>query len=536
MRKTLFITLALAGMAALPCRAALAGQYEVGPGKEYKAVIDVPWEKLAPGDTVLIHWRSEPYKEKFNIAVEGTREAPFTVRGVPGPNGELPVIDGRDAVTRPGAAFGNENRSVVQVGPFKDKAAVPSNIVIENLEIRSGRSPYTFTDSGGARAEYLDMSSSVRWFACDGVTMRNCVIHDSGNGTLSSHDTMRITVEGCYYHDNGFDGDGGVGVHSTYTETLGFTYQYNRFGELRAGCPGSNVKDRSSSNVVRYNWIEGGNKSIDFPDSRDSEMTRNDPGYRRTFCYGNILIKPADNPSEEMVTYGGDMGEEQYYRKGTLYFYNNTCVSMRARTTIFKIKTDSERVDARNNIFYTTHDGKTLAVMYSNGRMVARNNWVKPGCETSFHGFSGAIDEAGTMTGLTPGFANESARDYHLSAASQCIDAGSPLAPECLPANDVTLQYVTHQKTEPRPKVGKLDIGAYEYPTARTTSPARSAAPAASARPAQPPRSTRPAVAPSAARGTPTMGRGNGRSGKSSVGNRSYGSSPKSKEEEEEDH
>src|SRR4051794_31862058 len=44
--------------------------YDIGPGANLKTPNDVPWNKLQAGDTVLIHWRSEPYKNKWVIAVE----------------------------------------------------------------------------------------------------------------------------------------------------------------------------------------------------------------------------------------------------------------------------------------------------------------------------------------------------------------------------------------------------------------------------------------------------------------------------------
>src|SRR5512136_1430697 len=74
--------------------------YEVGPGKDYANIGDVPWESLKAGDQVLIHWRQEPYREKWVIAIQGTEQQPFTVRGVASESGQLPVIDGRDATTR----------------------------------------------------------------------------------------------------------------------------------------------------------------------------------------------------------------------------------------------------------------------------------------------------------------------------------------------------------------------------------------------------------------------------------------------------
>jgi hypothetical protein len=70
-----------------------AATYEVGPGQALASPGDVPWESLAAGDTVLIHWRAAPYTNKWVICRQGTADAPITVRGVPGAGGELPVID-----------------------------------------------------------------------------------------------------------------------------------------------------------------------------------------------------------------------------------------------------------------------------------------------------------------------------------------------------------------------------------------------------------------------------------------------------------
>ena len=70
------------------------------PGQAYEAIGDVPWDDLAAGDTVRIHWRDEPYREKFLLRGQGTEDAPIVVCGVAGPDGQLPIIDGENAITR----------------------------------------------------------------------------------------------------------------------------------------------------------------------------------------------------------------------------------------------------------------------------------------------------------------------------------------------------------------------------------------------------------------------------------------------------
>jgi CRISPR/Cas system-associated exonuclease Cas4 (RecB family) len=59
-------------------------------------------------------------------------------------------------------------------------------------------------------------------------------------------------------------------------------FQYNRFGPLCAGCNGNALKDRSIDTVVRYNWIESGNRQLDLVDAEDDPSLIVDPRYRDT--------------------------------------------------------------------------------------------------------------------------------------------------------------------------------------------------------------------------------------------------------------
>jgi len=185
---------------------AVSANYEVGVGKTFANIGDVPWESMNAGDQVLIHWRQQPYKEKWVIAVQGTEQQPFVVRGVPNQYGEWPVIDGRDATTRSQINFWNENRGVVKIGGANSPAVdTPAWIVLENLVIRSGRTPYQFTGRGGITG-YSSNAASIFVEAGQNVTLRNCVLHDSGNGLFVSHASRNVLVEGCWIYDNGIEG------------------------------------------------------------------------------------------------------------------------------------------------------------------------------------------------------------------------------------------------------------------------------------------------------------------------------------------
>lgn len=442
--------------------------YEVGPGKTFANVGNVPWETLQAGDTVLIYWRSTPYKEKWVIGRQGTQAAPITIRGVAGTNGELPIIDGNGATTRAQLNYWNEDRSVIKLGGSNVPSdTTPKYIVIENLDIRSARPPYTYTGDDNLQHSYINNAASIHIEKGENITIRNCILHDSGNGLFVSSSneivSRNILVEGNYIYDNG--NTGSIFEHNNYTAAIGIIFQYNRFGPLRAGCLGNNLKDRSAGLVVRYNWIEGGNRQLDLVDAEDSTIILNDPSYRSTLVYGNILVEPAGAGNRQITHYGGDSGTISDYRKGTLYFYNNTIVSTRTdRTTLFRLSTNQENCDARNNIFYVSAAGNTLSLLDDTGVLSLSHNWFKPGWVISFGTATGTVNNDGTsVQGSSPSFVNEASQDFRLANGSAAINMGTLLNSAVLTTHNLLRQYVRHQTNEARPSDGVFDIGAFEF-------------------------------------------------------------------------
>ena len=187
-----------------------------------------------------------------------------------------------------------------------------------------------YTDDAGSAASYVNNAAALWIEKGENITVRNNILHDSGNGLFVSsaepYISRNILIEGNYIYDNG--NDGSLFEHNAYTEALGITYQFNRFGPLRGTAGGNNLKDRSAGLVVRYNWIEGGNRQLDLVET-DSVTIETDPSYRTTFVYGNVLIEPNAAGNRQIVHYGGDNGGTSNYRKGTLLFYQNTLVSTR---------------------------------------------------------------------------------------------------------------------------------------------------------------------------------------------------------------
>jgi hypothetical protein len=457
-----FVRFALPGVLAIP---ALATTYEVGDAKPYTSIGAVPWNSLLPGDTVLIYWRSAPYKEKWVICRQGTAAAPITVRGVANASGRRPVIDGNGAVTAPGLNYWSETRGVLKIGGANIPSdTTPKYIVIENLDIRGARSAYSFRADDGSTQAYSANASPIYLEKGENITIRNTLIHDGGNGLfVASSDALpsrNILVQRNYIYDNG--NVNSIYEHNAYTAAIGITFEYNRFGPLRSGAGGNNLKDRSAGTVVRYNWIEGGNRQLDLVDAEDSVAIRTDPEYTQTFVYGNILIEPAGAGNRQIVHYGGDSGATSTYRRGTLYLYNNTVVSTRTdRTTLLRLSTDNEHCDARNNAIYTTAAGNTLSILDETGTVDFQHNWLKPGWAKSFSTTAAKVNNlGGNVEGSSPGFVNEGGQNYRPGADSALNDAGTALHAS---AADVTREYVKHRKSRARYKDLVLDIGAFEF-------------------------------------------------------------------------
>jgi len=441
--------------------------YEVGPGQPLSSIGAAPWTTLQPGDEVRIHWRAQPYREKWVLTRQGQENMPITVRGIPGPQGQRPVIEGANAVTAPGLNYWSEDRGILKIGGSNVPAdLMPRYLVIDGLEFRGANSGNSFTTDTGGADQYRLNAAGIFVEKGEHITVRNCVFTDNGNGffvaSSDSEPSRDILIQG-----NHFYGNSNVGrnlEHNTYTAGIGVVYEYNRFGPVKEGAGGGALKDRSAGTVIRYNWIEGGNRQLDLVEGEDSSQIRNDPSYRETYVYGNVLIEPAGAGNRQMVHYGGDNGDASAYRKGVMYFYNNTLVSTRTdRNTMMRISTNDERVDARNNIFYTTLPGSELALLDNAGRLELTNNWIKPGWSNSFEGagFSGVVTGAATfMEGSDPGFMDAGSQDLRLAPGSPLIDAGSVLPAATAGAHDLLRQYVRHQWGDDRIDPGVLDLGA----------------------------------------------------------------------------
>ncbi len=454
---------------ALTFLATFATDHHVGPGQPLATISEVPWATLLPGDRVFIHWQASPYQEKWVINRQGTSAQPIEVIGVSGPNGEQPVIDGNGAVTAAGLNYWNEERGVIKIGGSNTPPdGLPSYILIENLEIRSGHPAYSFTNDQGITQIYTSNAASIYVEKAANLTIHNCTLHDSGNGLfIGAFDgqTEHILIESNHIYDNGILNS--AFQHNTYTSAIDIIYQFNHFGPLRVGADGNNLKDRSAGLVVRYNWIESGNRQLDLVDAEDSQVLVNHWRYPTTHVYGNILIEPDDAGNSQMVHYGCDSGTLSDYRKGDLYFYNNTCVSTRTgNTTLIRLSTNDETAHVFNNVIYTSESGNHLAMIGDNGTFNSQFNWLKTGWVDCHCTPNGTVNDLGNnINGIDPLFFDLNFQFFWPASNSPLIDMGTVLPSFLFPDHDIVQEYVQHQSSALRSNDGNMDIGAYEFGT-----------------------------------------------------------------------
>jgi len=463
--------------------------YQVGPGRAYENLGDVPFESLVAGDTVRVFWREQAYHEKLMIGGVGTQEQPIRICGVAGPEGQLPVIDGQNATTRPTLDFpfnGHQVRGLIVVGHpnAKPYAEQPAHILIEALEIRNASPEMTFTDKAGQVQSYANSAAGIFIQRADDLTIRGCHIHDNNNGIFGGTGggvdmTERVLVEGNRILQNGSLTD--WYHHNTYIEANGVTYQYNYMGEPRAGqygVLGANIKERSAGVVIRYNWIEDGGHLIDLVDAQEAKAdTVAMPSFHETYVYGNVMIR-SDMPGGSMIHYGGDSGLFGDYRKGTLHFYQNTLVVKNQGASdwdtveVFELSTNEEQLQATNNIFYSAveptdvrqvvmlgaRDGQTAGVASF------ENNWVGAGWGPVHAGNNTVLAQVSgfdvSMSGADPGFTSAATDAYTLASGAMVSSAGADMATLVPAAQAVTMEYVKHQGGKPRPVLAAPSLGA----------------------------------------------------------------------------
>ncbi|MFA5963388.1 MAG: hypothetical protein WC804_05175 [Sphingomonas sp.] len=495
--------------------------YDVGPGKPYTALSQLPWSTLKGCDTVRIYPKANyaAYNEMILVS-GGTDLAPtapnrfLRILGMPDQvTGILPIIDGTDATqleTLPGQAprmlryHDNGSSSpilhklgLVMVGPQQGYGyhnGPAGYISIENLELRNARydQPYTsgFT---GLTDKYHSFATCLYVEAAAHLVVKGNILHGCSNGLFINSKngaleelSQDILIENNLFYNNGnapvAGVTGGSSEHHSYTEARDITFQYNYFGPVAPGAYGDCIKDRSSGLVVRYNsFASNCGLKLNLEDPTGGQtLISGDSGYATTYVYGNLIDIPASYTNTQLVLYGGDSGQTGAYRQGTLYFYNNTMVvagdgaNAYPDALLFFLMQPSARAEVWNNVFYAApatpgHQGKAMAMAYAGaGAVNLSNNWMSTTVAATWLGHAAPATVTGwaanTIASGSPGFQNQGPFPYAPAAGSALVNGGVSLSQLKAGSSPLWLpQTIALGPEIARKQDGQVDIGAFEY-------------------------------------------------------------------------
>ena len=325
-------------------------------------------------------------------------------------------------------------------------------------------------DSGGG--------SGIYGVAVQYVTIQYDTIDNNDEGIfINSQDDQRtsyyVTLRGNNIHDNGQVGN--QLVHAIYVQGVRSLYEGNFIGANISGSLGGGLKDRSSGTVIRNNYIQASLRAIDMVDSESSPEVLNDPLYNNAWVYGNVIVDDCSLAvcSTDLIHWGGDSGNTQFYHNGTMYSYNNTIVVQNSPQTfirfgIWDMPTNQQSVDSSNDVivFRNNAANDLFELGIDAGTINLQNtDWLTTGYVASGeNGNTVTLNSQGTvLSGTNPGLN----ADLTLSAASASplIGAGVPYpttAPSgaSVPNLRVTGQYAnTYIGIVARPNAS--DLGAY---------------------------------------------------------------------------
>lgn len=314
--------------------------YNIGQaGSPYQELSDIQWNSLQPGDVVNVHWRAEPYTERLLLNAQGTEAQPITINGVPGPNGEMPVLDADNATTP--EQFSNFNLEwrqelggSIYIGPpnsYPSPDEIPEHIIINGFEITGAGQGNSFTDAAGISHAY-EGQAGVYIKGGDDITIENNHIHNNGTGIFSNsnHDfeiTENLVIQGNVFDQNGVSGS--YLRHHVYTEGVNTTVDNNVFLAKVDGDQGSLLKMRDVGLTISNNdFGSSPGHIIDMGDVQSDAMVAAGLGTTDAFYHDNHVFGNTIDATSGNIYLGGDsLGKEnvssETYRK-SVEFHDNT--------------------------------------------------------------------------------------------------------------------------------------------------------------------------------------------------------------------
>ena len=241
---------------------------------------------LAPvsvGAGVTVYFQP-PYYEKLNLAIFGTAALPITVQGVPDPTtGALPVLDSHNATTgtnMPTYGLFQYHRGLGMI--FLGKTVAGSNwaqyLTLSHLRVQSYYAGAVIYDSDNTAHTNISSSYGIYMQNAEHIALSgNEVVNNNGGffGAENGTDDCNycnyinyITFSGNHFYYNGQVAD----VHQSYVEGYMITYDGNWYDSPNAG-GSSQLKDRSTGTVIRYNRFEPDSRELDLVDAQNSFQT-----------------------------------------------------------------------------------------------------------------------------------------------------------------------------------------------------------------------------------------------------------------------
>ena len=388
------------------CAGRLTGShatFDVGPGKKYTELTDVPWLDLQAGDVVNIHFRSEPYRTKFGLRAQGTADAPVVINGVTDDKCQRPTLSGDSAVTAKDmrmSGFGKviEDAGLILIYKLPNdplETYTPRHIVIQNLKLTGANRKNRFYNMAGVPQNYGNFSAGIYAVRVHDLTVENCEITGNGLGVFTNTKgdspgeySANVIIRRNLLYLNG--NPDRYTEHNLYVQARRALYEGNFIGQAYGG---SSLKDRSSGPVIRYNKILASARALDLVETEE-EVYKNlqpDPLYPYAWVYGNIFINDSAAPagfSVNLVHWGFDNTIERGHN-GTLFFYHNTVISKVAQKAFwyvvpFQIGRDDmapagATVEAASNVFWQQADTEWRFLSQAGTLKFTGTNYVPTG-------------------------------------------------------------------------------------------------------------------------------------------------------------
>jgi chitodextrinase len=358
--------------------------YEVWPNKAYINPRDIPWLSLMPCDQVLIYHRSTPYTDIVFIGSRWERWKYISIKGIPWPNGELPVFDGSWAVM-PKNTWANQYTDLVWMIIIANPTNVmraygykPWYIGISNLKIQNARTPNLATNINWIEQQWPQFVAWIYISPAEHIAITDCEFGDNwlwifvNSQDLEYSQSRDILISRNYFHGNGILNN--ASLHNSYTEAIWVIYEFNYFAAPIKWTAGDNIKDRSAGIIFRYNYIEDGVNLISLRDPQSNADFESqaidylwDKLVSKAFIYGNTFVAKSPtvyNDSPVIIAHwDGIYGDGKHVRYWEIFFYNNRVIS-----TIDKILYRTENIPlfalintrlpttvvAKNNLFYAS--------------------------------------------------------------------------------------------------------------------------------------------------------------------------------------